>query len=192
MATLKISQEREIKALIALEETEQLKRENEKKNQNFMQLSKDEAPKFAELIRDHSAAASMLIFMATVMDKTNALIATQKTIAELAGTSLPTVKRGLRILEQYKWIEVLNIGTTSAYRINARALWQSSRQGKFAAFHAVIIASDKEQKRIKTEPLKRIPHWLTSTTLNAPTSEPIRDPNTIDILTNQTDNEATT
>lgn len=191
MATLKISQEREIKALIALEEAERLEREKRKKNHNFMQLSQDEAPKFAELIRDHSAAASMLIFMATIMDKTNAMIATQKTIAELAGVSLPTVKRGLKILEQYRWIEILNVGTTTAYRINARALWQSSREGKFSAFHAVIIANSKEQKKIKTDPLKRIPHWLTATTLNATTSEPLRDPDTIDLLTNKTDNEAT-
>lgn len=192
MATLKISQEREIAALIEQEKTEQAQRERERKNQNFMQLSKDEAPKFAALIRDHSAAASMLVFMATIMDKTNALIATHKTIADLAGISLPTVRRGLKILEQQKWIEVLNVGTTSAYKINARALWQSFRQGKFAAFHAVIIASEKEQKRIKGEPLKRIPYWLTSTTVQPHNSEAIRDPNTIDILTNQTDNEATT
>jgi hypothetical protein len=83
------------------------------------------------------------------MGRHNALVASQKTLAQMAGCNPRTVRRSLAVLSENNWIEVRQIGesgTVNAYVVNARVAWSGKRGGlRYALFEAAVLVSDADQ-----------------------------------------------
>ena len=108
---------------------------------------------FRSLVSKSPAAAQVLTLITERMDITNALIISQKTMAELCNVSRPTVARSIQLLKELNWIDTVRIGSSTAYVCNQSVFWQQARDKRYYAdFTARVIASEEEQER----PLKEL------------------------------------
>lgn len=120
---------------------------------------------WAQLAIKHPRASSVLHVLLAQMGRGNAVVASQKTLAQLAGCSVRTVQTALGILREGNWIEVRQIGSTgtaNAYIINDRVAWYGNRDGmRYSLFSATVVVSADEQpdreQLGKQAPLKHIP-----------------------------------
>lgn len=109
-------------------------------------------------------AGALLMTMIANMGRHNALVASQKTLAAMAGCSLATLKRSLTALRSGKWIDVKQIGptgTAQVYIINDKVAWIGNRDGiRYSMFSANVVVSDLEQPDhglTEQQPLERLP-----------------------------------
>lgn len=158
MPNLKISNEAEARAqhqdLVELEQQE----ERNSKNPEFVQMVVANMTPQRLLARRAPAAFQIMLFMAQKMNKQNAISCSQKTLAKLTNYSLPTIKKAIRLLEKEKWIQTIRIGTSNAYLVNSNIYWKSTREGRFATFHATIIA-DREEQEINFEEIAKLKNF---------------------------------
>ena len=122
---------------------------------------------FAALIRRSPLAAQIMHILVARVGPHNAVVVSQQTLADLAGASRQGVQKALALLRQRQWIEVRQIGATSAvnaYVLNDRVVWHGSRDGRrYALFSAAVIVSDEEQPDADglddphRPPLRRLP-----------------------------------
>lgn len=79
----------------------------------------------------------------------NAVVISNRTLAQLLGCDERTVRRGIAMLQQHRWIEVRQIGergTVNAFIINDRVAWFGERDDlKYSIFSAAIVLSADEQ-----------------------------------------------
>ena len=95
----------------------------------------------------------------------NAVVVSQKTLADLMKCSRRTVQRAVDVLVQDRWIELRQIGengTVNAHIINDRVAWSGKRDGiRYSLFSAAVIISDEEQPDREQlddqQPLRRLP-----------------------------------
>ena len=81
------------------------------------------------------------------------VVASRTAMAELIGSSLPTVDRALRLLTEEGWIQRMRIGGAFAMAINYRVAWIGTRKNiEHAVFGATVIASRSEQDQIAMAP----------------------------------------
>jgi len=96
------------------------------------------------------------------MNKQNAVVVAQSTLAQLMGRSIDTVQRAIAVLVAERWIQVVHIGRgkEAAYVINDRVAW-SDRRDKLclSSFSATVVASidDQETATLDHAALRRIP-----------------------------------
>jgi len=120
---------------------------------------------WAILIGSKPKAAQLMHLLVANMDRKGAVVASQKTLAEMMGCSVATVKRSLKALTDDNWLEVARIGSerggVNAYLVNRRVAWADKRENqRYAAFDARIIVSASEQDPATleaTEPLRQLP-----------------------------------
>lgn len=131
---------------------------------HFVQTERAAHEKWAALGVKHPAASALLHLLAANVGENNAVVASQKVLAKLMGSSTSTVKRALKVLEEGNWIEVAQIGqsgTVNAYVVNSRVAWTEARdQLRYARLKAdVLLASNEQPKEIggEQEPLHRLP-----------------------------------
>lgn len=108
-------------------------------------------------------ASRVMHLLLSRMEAHNAVVIAQKTLADLLGVDVRTVRRAVAMLKEHKWIELRNIGvkgTVSAYIVNDRIAWTGKRDGiRYSLFSATVIISDKEQpdQIDHQEPLRKLP-----------------------------------
>lgn len=120
---------------------------------------------WAALTRRSGLAAQIMHLLAARVGEFNAVVISQKTLAELAGASRRGVQNALKLLEQDRWIELVQIGDTgsvNAHVINDRVVWSGPRENlRYSKFSAVVIVSEKEQPNSdelgRCEPLRTLP-----------------------------------
>lgn len=120
---------------------------------------------WASLTRRSGLAAQIMHLLAARVGDFNAVVISQKTLAEIAGASRRGVQNALKLLEQEKWIQLVRIGDTgsvNAHVINDRVIWSASRDKlKFSKFSAIVIASAQEQPNPEvldsSDPLRVLP-----------------------------------
>lgn len=121
---------------------------------------------WAGLMRESPNAAMLMHLLVARVGDHNAVVASQKVLANLMGRHINTVKNALRILKDKNWIEVRQIGdrgTVNAYIVNDRIAWSGPRDGiRYSLFSARVLLSDEEQPDRETldrqEPLRRVPN----------------------------------
>lgn len=127
----------------------------------WVQVERKAMEQWAALIGECPAAGQLLMTMVARMGRGNALVASQRALAEISGLSLSSIKRAVKQLKDRQFIEIVQIGPTkssSAYVINSRVAWTGKREGlRQSLFHAVVLASESEQKEIECGALKRLP-----------------------------------
>lgn len=121
-------------------------RESEK-SPTFGWLMMDKKPIQAlkKLAISHPIAMGCLMHFVENMSRSNAYMASQKSIAEQLGVSTVAVKKAVAVLESGSFIQVVKIGTANAYVVNTKVAWQGRRGARFAHFHADVIAYENEQ-----------------------------------------------
>ena len=104
---------------------------------------------WAQLSIQHPAASGLLHFLAARVGNHNAVVVSQRTLAEATGMSLSTVKRAVAVLRAGNWVEVRQIGPTGTavgYVLNDRVVWSGPRDGiRYSLFSAAVVISDIEQ-----------------------------------------------
>ena len=109
----------------------------------------------------HPIAMGCLMHFVENMSRTNAYMASQKSIADQLNVSTRAVKEAVAVLESTRFIQIIKVGTANAYVVNTKVAWQGQRGARFAHFHADIVAYEVEQSRAldldDKEPLMQIP-----------------------------------
>lgn len=120
---------------------------------------------WANLIEKAPKAAQLMHILTARVGEHNAVVVSQKTLAELMKCSRRTVQRAVDVLVQDRWIELRQIGengTVNAHIINDRVAWSGKRDGiRYSLFSAAVIVSDLEQPDCdqidNQESLRRLP-----------------------------------
>jgi len=119
------------------------------KNFRFVQLSTDHLNAWGDLCIEKPLAAKLLFFLVERMGtKNNAVICSYQTLQESLQVSRTTVANAVKHLKQNNWIAAIKVGSATAYCVNERVAWRSSRNlRKYAMFSATVIASESEQDK---------------------------------------------
>ncbi|WP_050184134.1 replication/maintenance protein RepL [Domibacillus robiginosus] len=150
--TLEVSEDefKKLQRLLEMHEEqkeEEQQREQEDKNTNFVQLYRDHMPEMRWLMTNHSFASSLLFFILEHMDNRNALACSYSVFEDYFGKSRMTIYRAIKLLEENGFIDVLKMGTSNVYLVNADLAWTDSRSSKkYAKYDGKILVSKKENK----------------------------------------------
>jgi hypothetical protein len=125
----------------------------------WLQIEKKAAAELQRLAMKSPAATGTLMYMVNHMSRSNALVVSQKAIAEEIGTTRETVNKAIRYLADHNFIQIIKAGGNSVYVVNSRVAWQGDRGARYAAFGADVIAIESEQDRSIDDlpPLKSVP-----------------------------------
>lgn len=126
----------------------------------WLQFEKKAIGELQKLAITSPASMGTLMYLVNHMSRSNALVVSQKAIAEGIGTSRETVNKAMRHLSAHNFIQIVKAGGATVYIVNSRVAWQGERGARFAAFGADVIAIESEQDKEaidKLEPLKPVP-----------------------------------
>ena len=161
---------------------------------------------WAGLIARKPRAAMLLHHLIAQMGHQNAVVVSQKTLANLLGVNERTVRRAVTDLVEERWIQVVRLGRgkEAAYVVNDRVAWGQPRDHlRLSVFSAAVVADfdDQDEALLGHGDLRRIPtlypgeQQLPSGAGEEPPSQPIipgmepdlpaladRDPNTGDMF----------
>jgi hypothetical protein len=104
---------------------------------------------FAQLIMESPLAARVAHLLVSRVADHNAVVISQRTIADLLDCSERGVRDAISLLRRKRWIEVRQIGnrgTVNAYVLNDCVVWSGSRDGlRYSLFSATVVVSEVEQ-----------------------------------------------
>jgi DNA-binding transcriptional MocR family regulator len=133
------------------------------KSGHWVQTERKAHEAWARLIAKKPRAAELLHHLVAQMGHQNAVVVSQKILAQIMGRSLDTVQRAIKDLVVEKWIEVVKLngpGTVSAYVVNDRVAWGQPRdQLRLSVFSATVVADfeDQASDTLEHSDLRRIP-----------------------------------
>ena len=113
------------------------------------------------LMKKSPIAYCVMDFLASNMDRFNAVICSYKVMQEKFGYSRAALSEAIKLLREHNYIDVKKTGTSNIYMLNKKLYWNSwGTNYAYAEFGANIIISaseqDKEtQERIRLEIKKR-------------------------------------
>lgn len=134
--------------------------ENEKTpTYGWLQFEKKALKEMTKLSMASPAAMATLMYLVNHMSRSNALVVSQKAIAEGIGGKRETVNRALSYLSKHNFLQIIKAGGVSVYVVNSRVAWQGERGARYAAFGADVIAIESEQliNLDDQTPLKSVP-----------------------------------
>ena len=129
----------------------------------WVQVERKASEAWARLCVKKPSAAAVLHHLVANMGHQNAVVVSQKTLAQITGRSVDTVKRALRDLVAERWVSVVKLngpGTVAAYVVNDRVAWGQRRdQLCLSVFSATIVADrdDQDETLLGHADLRRIP-----------------------------------
>lgn len=128
-------------------------------NFGWLQFEKKGIRELQNLAMSHPAAMGTLMYMCTTMSRSNALVVSQKAIADAIGATRETVNKAIKILTTHNFVQVVKAGGNTVYVVNSRVAWQGERGARYAAFGADVIAIETEQAGPidDLKPLKSVP-----------------------------------
>lgn len=129
---------------------------------HWVQTERKAHEAWASLIRRRPRAAECLHILVAHMGDQNAVVISQKVLAQIMQRSPDTVQRALKDLAAEKWVQVVKIGKGKecAYVINDQVAWGEARSNlRLSMFSARVIADVEDQDPITLDsaPLRKIP-----------------------------------
>ncbi|MBQ0131622.1 MAG: hypothetical protein KBT18_05450 [Comamonas sp.] len=112
---------------------------------DFLQVTRGYLKEMRELAKRSPAAHQVLWLLAERMNKTNAVVISQKTMGQILGYSRATLNRAVTLLKTERWVQVVTTGTSNAYIVNAKVLWRDHGGKRYASFYAEVVVSEDEQ-----------------------------------------------
>lgn len=125
----------------------------------WLQFEKKGLQELQKLAIRFPAAMGTLMYMVNRMSRSNALVVSQRAIAEDLGITRESVNRAVKHLVDHNFVQVIKAAGASVYVVNARVAWQGNRGARYAAFGADVIALESEQtgELDNLPPLKSVP-----------------------------------
>ena len=111
----------------------------------WLQFEKKGLQELQKLAIRFPAAMGTLMYMVNRMSRSNALVVSQRAIAEDLGITRESVNRAVKHLVDHNFVQVIKAAGASVYVVNARVAWQGNRGARYAAFGADVIALESEQ-----------------------------------------------
>ena len=125
------------------------------KGQQWVQVPRKSMEAMAQLMGESASAAKILVQITARMGDHNAFVASNQAIADLTGVSLATVKRGIKLLQDRKWINILRLGPTGTVRViivNDQVAWFGPREGlRNSLFSSAVYVSEAEQDALEMQ-----------------------------------------
>lgn len=152
LKSLEVTDEQYSKILRFLEieeenENDKKYKEQEKKNNNFVQLYKDHMPEVRWLMTKYPFANTMLFFILEHMDNRNALACSYSVFEDYFEKSRMTIYRAIKVLQENGFLDVYKMGTSNVYVINHDLAWTSyNTEKRYAKYDGKILISKKENK----------------------------------------------
>lgn len=107
------------------------------------------------LMKESSDAYCVMDFLASNMDRYNAVICSYKVLQEKLGYSQATIARAIKLLKEHNYLSVAKTGTSNVYMLNKRLYWNSwGSNYTHAEFDAKIIISATEQDKETKEEIR--------------------------------------
>lgn len=135
----------------ALERHQSIKQDKlEKKNSNFIQLSKNVGTNVINVaVAENATAVQILMFFLDNMDNQNAIMVSQSLLVKLLNKSRTTIFRALNYLSDNGIIAVGKVGTANVYIVNPEVAWQRSyKEREFVNFKGNILLAKSENKEL--------------------------------------------
>jgi hypothetical protein len=132
------------------------------KQGQWVQTERKAHEAWAALIARKPRAAQLLHHLVAQMGHQNAVVVSQKVLAQLMGVTDRTVRTAIADLVSESWVQVVRIGKgkEAAYVVNDRVAWGQPRdQLRLSTFSATVIADldDQEPETLEHRDLRRIP-----------------------------------
>jgi hypothetical protein len=132
------------------------------KQGQWVQTERKAHEAWATLIARKPRAAQLLHHLVAQMGHQNAVVVSQKVLAQLMGVTDRTVRTAIADLVSENWVQVVRIGKgkEAAYVVNDRVAWGQPRdQLRLSTFSATVIADfyDQEPETLEHRDLRRIP-----------------------------------
>lgn len=112
---------------------------------DFLQVTRGYLKDMRELAKRSPAAHQVLWLLAERMNRTNAVVISQKTMGQILGYSRATLSRAITLLKNECWVQVVTTGTSNAYIVNSKVLWRDHGGKRYASFFAEVVVSEEEQ-----------------------------------------------
>jgi len=112
---------------------------------DFLQVTRGYLKDMRELAKRSPAAHQVLWLLAERMNRTNAVVISQKTMGQILGYSRATLSRAIALLKNECWVQVVTTGTSNAYIVNSKVLWRDHGGKRYASFFAEVVVSEEEQ-----------------------------------------------
>lgn len=129
----------------------------------WLQFEKKAIGELQKLAMTSPASMGALMYLVNHMSRSNALVVSQKAIADGIGATRETVNKAIRYLVAHNFVQVIKAGGATVYVVNSRVAWQGERGARFAAFGADVIAIEGEQGTADLDdstPLKSVPRLI--------------------------------
>lgn len=128
----------------------------------WVQTERQAHEQWAQLVAAKPRAAQLLHLLVANMNSAGVLVASHRTLAALASTSVSTVKRAIGDLVAGAWVQTVRIGSERggalAYAVNSRVAWADKRENlQYAVFDARVLVSSADQEMLDGPRLKAIP-----------------------------------
>jgi len=114
---------------------------------DFLQITRGYLRDMRELARRNHVAHQVLWLLAERMNRTNAVVMSQKTMGQILGYSRATLSRAIALLKEENWVQVVLTGTSNAYVLNSKVLWRDHGGKRYASFFAEVVVSEDEQSQ---------------------------------------------
>lgn len=114
---------------------------------DFVQVTRGHLRDLRELAKRSPSAWQVFMLLTERMNRSNAIVVSQTTMAKILGYSRPTINVAISLLEKEKWVQVIKIGTSNAYVLNSKVVWRDVGGKRFASFFANVVVSEDEQTR---------------------------------------------
>lgn len=133
----------ENRATIERDKEEQKRLEEEKKNFNFTQLDDVGLSALTKLIDKSAQAGSLFLKMAKEMGTNGSIIASNETLASIAGVSTKNIHRLVKLMEEYGLVRKMKFRGARVITLNPNIVWRSwNNRKQYAMFHAQVIMEE--------------------------------------------------
>lgn len=114
---------------------------------SFVQIEREALLPWERLIATDAVAARLMMLLLSRMNRRNAIVISQATLAKMLKVATRTVQRALRLLRESHWIQQVKVGNMTVLVVNHAVAWSDSRElrGRFSAFEALVVADADEQ-----------------------------------------------
>lgn len=116
-------------------------------NPKFVQMNERNMDSLITLIKENSMAGQIFIWISKRMNKSNALVVSQQTLAETLDISRQSVYTSIKFLRDNNYLTILKSGNTNVYVLNERIVWKAEAdKRRFAQFSAEVYLGETEQE----------------------------------------------
>jgi biotin operon repressor len=114
---------------------------------DFVQYTRGYLKDQRSMARRSPAAWQVFTLLVERMNKGNALVISQATMAQILGYTRTTINSAVKLLEAEHWLQVVKIGQANGYLINSKVVWRDHSGKRYGTFNAQVVVSEDEQSR---------------------------------------------